>query len=501
MITGNIVGFEVLGDGQTLQGVNPASQELLEGRFSIATQNEIDLALDKAERAFPIYRKWSPEKRAGFLDLIAKNIIDLGDVMVKRAMQETGLAEARILSERARTTGQLNMFAHAIRKGQWAEPSIDHAIPDRQPLPKADIRKRLVPLGPVVVFTASNFPLAYSTAGGDVASALAAGCPVIVKAHESHPGTNALVAEAILMAAKEMEAPDGVFSTLYGYGPELGQALVKDPRVKAVGFTGSYGAGRAIMDSAAARSEPIPVYAEMGSLNPVLVTRSALEKRAFFIGEQLGASMTLGAGQFCTKPGLFLVQDHPQFESFIQGLEQKILAAASTPMLNARIHSNFLKSLSAFSSELSLLNLNKAEGPLVNPAIAMVSGQEFIDHPNWHHEVFGPFAIVIKCIGPEQMINILEMLGGQLTATIWSESGDPDNPALLEAMEQTAGRLVWNGVPTGVEVCESMMHGGPFPATSHPHFGAVGLSAIKRWTRPVAYQNFPEEYLPDILKG
>ncbi|HNT22629.1 MAG TPA: aldehyde dehydrogenase family protein, partial [Saprospiraceae bacterium] len=352
-----------------------------------------------------------------------------------------------------------------------------------------------------VVFTASNFPLAYSTAGGDAASALAAGCPVIVKAHESHPGTNALVAEAILMAAKEMEAPDGVFSTLYGYGPELGQALVKDPRVKAVGFTGSYGAGRAIMDSAAARPEPIPVYAEMGSLNPVLVTRSALEKRAVSIGEQLGASMTLGAGQFCTKPGLFLVQDHPQFESFIQGLEQKILAATATPMLNARIHSNFLKSISAFSSELSLLNLNKAEGPLVSPAIAMVSGQEFIDHPKWHHEVFGPFAIVIKCNGPEQMITILEMLGGQLTATIWSESGDPDNSSLLEAMEQTAGRLVWNGVPTGVEVCESMMHGGPFPATSHPHFGAVGVSALKRWTRPVAYQNFPDEYLPEILKG
>lgn len=501
MITGNRVGYEVMSDGQYLQGVNPASQEFLEGRFSLATQKEIDLALDKASRAFPIYRKWSPEKRADFLDLIAKKIIDLGEVLVQRAMQETGLAEARILSERGRTTGQLNMFANAIRKGNWAEPTIDHAIPDRQPLQKADIRKRLVPLGPVVVFTASNFPLAYSTAGGDVASALASGCPVIVKAHESHPGTNALVADAILHAAKEMEAPDGVFSTLYGYGPELGQALVKDHRVKAVGFTGSYGAGRAIMDSAAARPEPIPVYAEMGSLNPTMVTRSALEKRAAFIGEQLGASMTLGGGQFCTKPGLFLVQDHPLFESFIQGLETKIIAAAATPMLNARIQSNFLKSLSSLSSEISLLNMNKEESPLIRPAIAIVSDQEFIAHPNWHHEVFGPFAIVIKCSGPDQMISILEMLGGQLTATIWSESGDPDNAILLDAMEQTAGRLVWNGVPTGVEVCDSMMHGGPFPSTSHPHFGAVGVGALKRWARPVAYQNFPEEYLPEVLKG
>lgn len=501
MITGNIIGYETLESQKHLCGVNPTTQTYLDGEFSIATQLEIDLALDKAVQAFPIYRKWTGAQRADFLDLIAQNIIDLGDELVQRAMAETGLAEARILSERGRTTGQLKMFANAIRQTAWEEPSIDLAQPERQPLPKADIRKHLVPLGPVVVFTASNFPLAYSTAGGDVASALAVGCPVIVKAHESHPGTNALVAEAILEAAKKSGAPDGVFSTLYGFGAELGQSLVRDPRVKAVGFTGSYGAGRAIMNTAAVRPEPIPVFAEMGSLNPVLITSSALENKAAHIGEQLGASMSMGAGQFCTKPGLLLVEDGSQFETFYQALETKIRAVAMAPMLNSRIHSNFVKSLNQFSTELDLLNLNESDSHLIKPAIAVVTGEEFIAHHQWHHEVFGPFAIIIKCEGAQQMIEILELLKGQLTTTIWSEAGNQDNEILLDAMEQVSGRIVWNGVPTGVEVCDSMMHGGPFPATSHPHFGAVGFSALKRWTRPVAYQNLPVEYLPGALKG
>lgn len=501
MITGNIIGYETLESQNHLSGVNPVTQSDLEGSFSIATQVEIDLALNKAVQAFPEYRKWPGTKRADFLDLIAQYILEIGDELVIRAMAETGLAEARIISERGRTTGQLKMFANAVRQTAWEEPTVDLAQPDRQPLPKADIRKHLVPLGPVVVFTASNFPLAYSTAGGDVASALATGCPVIVKAHESHPGTNALVAEAIQRAAKDSGAPDGVFSTLYGYGPELGQALVRDPRVKAIGFTGSYGAGRAIMDASAMRPEPIPVFAEMGSLNPVLITKSVLENKAVMIGEQLGASMTMGAGQFCTKPGLLMVEESDQFDQFYQALEAKIRAVAPTPMLNARIHSNFMRSLSQLSPELNLVDLNEGGSHLIKPAIAVVSGDEFIKHTQWHHEVFGPFAIIIKCNAADQMVTILELLKGQLTTTIWSEPDDPGNDILIDAMEQASGRIVWNGVPTGVEVCDSMMHGGPFPATSHPHFGAVGFSSLKRWTRPVAYQNFPQNWLPDSLRN
>lgn len=501
MITANIIGYETLESQNHLSGVNPVTQNALEGEFSIATQLEIDLALDKAVRAFPVYRKWPGSKRADFLDLIAQYIIDLGDKLVIRAMSETGLTEARILSERGRTTGQLKMFANAVRQTAWEEPSIDLAQPDRQPLPKPDIRKHLVPLGPVVVFTASNFPLAYSTAGGDVASALAVGCPVIVKAHESHPGTNALIAEAVQKAARDSGAPDGVFSTLYGYGPELGQSLVRDPRVKAVGFTGSYGAGRAIMDAAALRPEPIPVFAEMGSLNPVVITRSALENKAALIGEQLAASMTMGAGQFCTKPGLLLVEKSNHFDLFYQALETKIRTVALTPMLNARIQSNFVQSLTRLRQELNLIDLNEGGSHLIKPAIAVVSGEEFIQNNQWHHEIFGPFAIIIKCEDAGQMTEILELLKGQLTTTIWSEPDDPGNEILIDAMEQASGRIVWNGVPTGVEVCDSMMHGGPFPATSHPHFGAVGFSALKRWTRPVAYQNFPQQWLPDSLRN
>lgn len=502
MITQNIVGYQTLGSNQTIQSVHALNQTLIDEKFTLADQTIIDLALDKAVQAFPIYRRWSPGQRADLLDKIAQNIVELGDILIQRTMAETGLPEARILGERGRTVGQLNMMATALRNGTWEENFIDLANPDRQPLPKPDLRKRLIPLGPVVVFSASNFPLAFSTAGGDVASALAVGCPVIVKAIDAHLGTNALVAEAVMNAAKSLGAPDGVFSSLYGSGQDLGQILVKDARVKAVGFTGSYRAGRAIMDSAAARVEPIPVFAEMGSINPVVVMASALAQRAVFIGEQLGTSMTQGVGQFCTKPGLILMEESDHFDAFYSALHTKVALMAASPMLNRRIQSSFVKSLQTLSLEMPLINMNEDHNShLVKAAFAVVAGTDFLAHPAWHQEVFGPFAIIIKCKDHTQIEQIIQSLSGQLTATIWSEPEDPANDKIIDILEQSAGRLVWNGVPTGVEVCDAQMHGGPFPATSHPFFGAVGLRSMKRWCRPIAYQNFPAELLPLELKG
>ncbi|MBK6480161.1 MAG: aldehyde dehydrogenase (NADP(+)) [Saprospiraceae bacterium] len=500
MITENIVGFDTRGGSTFVQGVEASIQTYLAEKFTIADQSTIDEALDKAVMAFEIYRHWSPDQRASFLNKISENILELGDTLISRACAESGLPEGRMMGERGRTIGQINMMATALRNGSWEENFIDQALPDRQPLPRPDIRKRLVPLGPVVVFAASNFPLAFSTGGGDVASALAVGCPVIVKAHDSHPGTNALVAQAIMEAARTVGAPDGVFSSLYGAGQDLGQVLVKDPRIKAVGFTGSYRAGRAIMDASAARPEPIPVYAEMGSINPVVVMASALEKRAAFIGEQLGGSMTLGVGQFCTKPGIILVQESPEFNAFYKGLHDKAAGMAASPMLNKRIQSSFVQSLQNLSGEVTMVNMNEGSSHLMKAAFAVVAGRDFLTHPKWHEEVFGPFAVIVKCDDPDQMIEIVRALRGQLTATIWSEPEDALNAKMIDALEQAAGRLVWNGVPTGVEVCDAQMHGGPFPATSHPFFGAVGMGSMKRWTRPVAYQNFPGSLLPNELK-
>ncbi|MEP7323550.1 MAG: aldehyde dehydrogenase (NADP(+)) [Saprospiraceae bacterium] len=501
MITENIIGYQTKTSSKYQQAINVVTQSTFEEKFPIADQETIDLALNKATQAFHIYRKWTPDQRAALLEKIAQNILDLGEVLVTRTMAETGLPEARILGERGRTVGQLNMMAAALRSGSWEENFIDKANPERLPLPKPDLRKRLIPLGPVVVFSASNFPLAFSTAGGDVASALAVGCPVIVKAIESHLGTNALVAEAVMNAAKSLGAPDGVFSSLYGAGSDLGQVLVKDPRTKAVGFTGSYRAGRAIMDSAAARPDPIPVYCEMGSINPVVVMASALKKKASLVGEQLGASMTQGAGQFCTKPGLIFVENSEHFNVFYQGLNSKVVAMAASPMLNKRIQSSFVKSLQTLAAEMPLINLNEDTSThLVKGAFVVVSAKDFLSHPELSHEVFGPFAVIITCEQPDQMIDLIKTLGGQLTATIWSEPEDPSNEKMIDALEQSAGRIVWNGVPTGVEVCDAQMHGGPFPATSHPYFGAVGIGSMKRWCRPVSYQNFPSALLPGQLK-
>ncbi|MEP7268768.1 MAG: aldehyde dehydrogenase (NADP(+)) [Saprospiraceae bacterium] len=500
MITGNIVGLEILESHEFLQGVNPFSGEILAEKFSIANKSIIDKALDKAKAAFPLYKKWTNEQKANLLETIADEIVALGDVLIHRINQETGLPEGRITGERGRTTGQLKLFANMLREGSWTMPTKDDALPERQPAPRPDLRKVLRPIGPVVVFSASNFPLAFSTAGGDTASALAAGCPVILKAHSSHPGTNALVAEAILKAVKKTGAPDGVFSTLYGAGSDMGQILVADPRVKAVGFTGSLHAGRAIMDTAAKRPEPIPVYTEMGSLNPVLLLSSALENKADKVAETFAGSITMGVGQFCTKPGLIFVEDGAQFDLFCQTLIAKLSQVASAPMLNARMQSAFIKSLDSLSNQIDIKNFNSNNEHLVNPAIAMVSSLDFKANKDWHNEIFGPFAMVVKCKNHQDMLSILPLLSGQLTITIWSESNDARNKEILDIVEDYTGRIVWNGVPTGVEVASAMVHGGPYPATSNSLFTAVGNSAIYRWVRPVSYQNVPVALLPIELQ-
>lgn len=500
MITGNIIGTEIKDNTEVMQAVNPATGEYLPEKFSVANDLIINMALDKAVAAFPIYKKWTDEQRAILLDTIADEINSLGDVLIHRAMAETGLPEARLIGERARTTNQLKLFSAMLRSGTWAMPTVDIALPDRQPLPRPDLRKLFRPIGPVVVFSASNFPLAFSTAGGDTASALAAGCPVIVKAHSSHPGTNALVGEAILNAVKKCGGPEGVFSTVYGAGSSLGQILVADKRVKAVGFTGSLHAGRAIMDTAAARTEPIPVYTEMGSLNPALILSSALKENAVKVAETFAGSITLGVGQFCTKPGFILVESGAEADVFIEALDKKLSEVNGSPMLNARMKSSFIKSINAIAQDTAVKNYNDNDAFKVRPSLAVVSYDAFKANPSWHQEVFGPFAMVIKCKDHLDMLSILPSLSGQLTITIWSLPTDKRNQEIIDVVEDYAGRIVFNGVPTGVEVASAMVHGGPYPATSNSIFTAVGNSAIYRWLRPVCYQNFPTHLLPEALK-
>ena len=501
MITGNIIGFETIDTNVFMQGVNPATGEYLPEKFSIADDAVINIALDKAKAAFSTYRKWSSAQRAGLIEAIAEEIMSLGDILIKRAVEETGLTEARITGERARTVNQLKLFSQMLRGGKWAMPVIDIALPDRQPLPRPDLRQIFKPIGPVLVFSASNFPLAFSTAGGDTASALAAGCPVIVKAHSAHPGTNALVGEAILIACKKCNAPDGVFSTVYGSGSDMGQKMVADPRVKGVGFTGSLHAGRAIMDTAAKRPEPIPVHCEMGSLNPVFILSSALEHNIEKIAEAFAGSISLGVGQFCTKPGLLFVEDGPAFQPFYDLVESKLAKIASAPMLNARIQSAFLSSVKGLNNIMHVSDYNKGETHKVSPALALIESDTFLKNKKMREEVFGPFAIIIKCKDQQDMLAALPVLSGQLTITIWSDPADTRNPDIIDEVENYAGRLVWNGVSTGVEVAAAMVHGGPYPATSNSHFTAVGNAAIYRWLRPVCYQNFPMHLLPFDLKN
>lgn len=475
-------------------------------KFKDATSIEIDSAMKKAESAFHLLKNTNSELRALFLDSIAEEIDLLGSELIETAMKETHLPEARLISERGRATGQLRSFAQLIREGSWVEASIDTSLPERSPIPKPDIRKMMIPLGPVVVFGASNFPFAYSTAGGDTASALAAGCPVIVKAHPAHAETSELVAGAIQKAIQKTNLPGGIFQHLHGSGFEVGKLLVMHPATKAVGFTGSFSGGKALFDHANQRKIPIPVFAEMGSVNPVFILPDAVEKNRSKISAVMASSVTLGMGQFCTNPGLMFVVENENYSDFINLLGSELKKSIPAEMLHDGISSNYHKKKNEMLS-INGVVLEAQSDQIISPkegfpTVASISGELFLNNQTAHQEVFGPFSLIVKCKSIEQMTEISKHLEGQLTATIWGTELDLKNSAkLIESVSEIAGRVIINGAPTGVEVCPSINHGGPFPATTDSRFTSVGSSAIKRFVRPLSYQNFTEDLLPDELKN
>ena len=477
----------------------------MEPAFASVSNDVVDQACQLANDCFNAYRKQPLEQRAAFLETIANEILALGDELVNRAMAETGLPQMRIEGERGRTVGQLNLFANVVRGGNWLDTRIDPAMPDREPLPRADLRSRQIPLGPVAIFGASNFPLAFSVAGGDTVSALAAGCPVIVKAHSAHPGTSELVGKAIISAAKKCDMPDGVFSLIFDAGHEAGAELVAHPLIKAVGFTGSRAGGLALIDIAAKRKEPIPVYAEMSSINPVFLLPAEMAKNAKTLATAFVGSLTMGAGQFCTNPGLVVGLSGDDLNAF---KEATLAALSETPtqtMLTSGIHSAYSKGIAALSKNTAVTEIAEglaSENPNQCQAkLFTTSADKFLKDEQLNDEVFGSVALIIECKSTEEMIAVAEHLEGQLTATLQLNQADAELAnKLLAILERKAGRILCNGYPTGVEVCHAMVHGGPFPATSDSRTTSVGSAAISRFLRPVCYQDLPDWLLPAELK-
>ncbi|HVV02363.1 MAG TPA: aldehyde dehydrogenase (NADP(+)) [Verrucomicrobiae bacterium] len=486
-------------------GINPATGEALQPEFFEASDSEIDHAMRHAEEAFADYSRHPAERVAGFLERVAEEITSLGSALIDRAKEETALPESRLIGERGRTVAQLKMFAEVVREGSWVDARIDRAIPDRKPLPKPDLRRKLIPIGPVVVFGASNFPLAFSVAGGDTASALAAGKPVVVKAHPAHPGTTELEGRAIVKAAQETEMPAGVFSLLHGRRHEISLRLVRHSGAKAVGFTGSLAAGRALFDAAAARPEPIPVYAEMGSVNPVFVLPGALKARCGAIAETLVQSVALGVGQFCTNPGLVFSLDGEGFAEFVARAGKAAGDILPGTMLYHGICERFQQGVERFrklngvtvAGESNTGAASGQSGAVVFSATAKV----FLNEPRLREELFGPATVIIACGSSAELEQAARELPGQLTATIHGTEDDlRGNSRLVGILQQKVGRLLFNGFPTGVEVCPSMHHGGPYPATTDSHFTSVGTAAIQRFARPICFQGFPESALPPELR-
>jgi NADP-dependent aldehyde dehydrogenase len=503
----NFIGSNLSQEGgKTFSAKNPATGQELEPLFHEASESEIDRALTLAEKAFEEYRKQPPEKIAAFLERIADEIIGLGDELIQRANAETALPEARLTAERARTVGQIKMFAALVREGSWVEARIDRAMPDRKPIPKPDLRRKLVPIGPVVVFGASNFPFAFSVPGGDTASALAAGNPVVVKAHPAHPGTSELIARAILAAAKASQMPEGVFSMVHGVSHEVGLRLVRQAAAKAVSFTGSLKAGRALFDAAAARPEPIPVYAEMGSTNPIFILPGALKQNGNGIAEGLLQSVTLGVGQFCTNPGLVFGLGDKGLESFIEKAGQAAVSSPPGTMLYQGICERYHEGVERTRNipGVRVVGQSAAAGN-AGQASAMVlatDSKTFLQHEALSEELFGPSTLIVSCGSANELERIAKDLPGQLTATIHGTEDDlRAHRGLVSILEQKVGRLLFNGFSTGVEVCPSMHHGGPYPATTDAHFTSVGGAAIIRFARPICFQNFPDSSLPIELRN
>lgn len=502
----SLIGFrQAAGVGKPHYATDPTTGQSLEPGFVPATADEVELAVRLASEAFPVYRRVSGRERAAFLRKIATRIESIAGDIIERAGQETALPPARLQSETARTCAQLRLFAQVAEEGSWVNARIDQAEPDRKPLPKPDIRSMLHPLGPVVVFGASNFPLAFSVAGGDTASALAGGNPVIVKAHAAHPGTSELVGRALQETVRECGLPEGVFSLLFGSGTQVGTTLMKHPLVRAGGFTGSRTAGRILMDVAAARPEPIPFYAEMSSTNPVFILPGALRERAETIAAGLHASFTLGAGQFCTKPGIVFLPEGSEAAQFAEKL--RLLVAGSSPfhLLTKTIHSSYDSAISKRKADQAVKIL--AEGPhsaaagfAAGSAVFETDATSFLDS-DLESEIFGPTTLLVRHSSRDQAMAIARALEGHLTATIHGTGEDlRDFADLIAILETKVGRLIFNGYPTGVEVTHAMVHGGPYPSTSDGRSTSVGSQAIFRFTRLVCYQGFPDAALPDELK-
>lgn len=494
----------VRGTEAAVHGVNPATNQLLEPDYPGASQADIERACQLASDAFDGFRITSPLQRAELLEAIASEIEAIGQPLIERAQLESGLPEARLIGERGRTCNQLRLFAGLLRSGAWQELRIDPALPSRTPLPRSDLRYQLMPLGPVAVFGASNFPLAFSVAGGDTASALAAGCPVVVKGHPAHPGTSEWVGRAIQRAVASCGLEDGVFSLLFGEGNALGQALVADPRIKAVGFTGSRGGGMALMQIAQSRPEPIPVYAEMSSINPVILFNGALQQDEG-VAQGFVTSLTLGAGQFCTNPGLLLAVEGAELNQFLSQAGELLSTQVAQTMLTPGIHSAYEQGVAVLAAHPAVTTLARGcstTGPnQCQPGLFQVQADAFIQNPLLHNEVFGAACLVVSCRDYAQLKQVLEQLEGQLTATLFMDESDlPRAKEIFPLLERKAGRILANSWPTGVEVTHAMVHGGPFPATSDSRSTSVGSSAIRRFQRPVCYQDIPDALLPDSLK-
>jgi len=507
MITGkNYIGNRLSGNGsKTYKTFNPVLNAENENEFVEASIEEINEAVFLATDAYIAYNQKSGAEKALFLNAIADGILALDAILIQTYCSESGLPEGRAKGERGRTIGQLRSFAALLEEGSWVDAIIDTGTPDRSPAPKPDLRKMLVPLGPVVVFGASNFPFAFSTAGGDTAAALAAGCPVIVKSHPMHAGTGELVASVVIAAAEATGMPNGVFSNLNSSGIEVGEHLVKHSDVKAVGFTGSIKGGRALFDLAAKREEPIPVFAEMGSINPVIMLPEALENRAEALANIYAGSITVGSGQFCTNPGLLLGIKSAALSSFIENLSEEIVKIEPSCMLHPNIIEAYKKNKQSAIEQSGLLvaadygsevNVNYAKQVVVT-----VEGKTFLANKSLHQEVFGPFSMVVQCEDAMELQQIISNLEGQLTGTIISDDDEiAKYPKVIAALQNRVGRIIFNGVPTGVEVCPAMQHGGPYPASTDSRFTAVGTQSIKRWVRPFSFQDWPDDLLPNELR-
>lgn len=499
----SLIGFSrARGGDAPFHALHATTGQTLEPAYLTVSAADLDRAVTLSASAFGPYRALPRSRRAEFLRAIAAKVEALGDGLLERVMAESALLPARVRGERDRTCMQLRFFAGIVEEGSWVDARVDTAEPERKPAPKPDVRSMLRPVGPVAVFCAANFPLAFSVAGGDTASALAAGNPVVVNAHFAHPGTAEMMGTAIRDAAEATGMPEGVFSLLFGSGHETGQRLVTHPGIQAVAFTGSRRGGMALYHLAQARPQPIPFYAEMGSINAVFLLPGALQQAAA-AAAGLHASINLAVGQYCTSPGVLVVPRVPQGDAFASALAASMREAQPAPMLHAGILENYRRRVAARAQDARVRALAYAEtGPGAAPALFEVDAGAFLETPELAEEVFGPSSLVVRCDGGADALRVAESLEGNLTASVWIGPGDEAAAAELVAVLQTkVGRIIFNGVPTGLEVCQAMVHGGPFPATSDGRSTSVGGRAIERFARLVCFQDAPDALLPEELRA